>query len=155
MPKYRTLNTEELRSLEKEFIDFLILNGIPAAEWVKIKEDQTKAQTIIDSFSDVVFEKILRELRYLDHYSPKSIKTFFCDQDQIYLVGLDTESEDIDLTTEEGIKRLQTSPPADLQVYRTSKSYHPSREEELFKMLQQGCQKSDGSLYESLSSNSN
>ncbi len=152
MARYRILDEEELKSLEKEFIDFLVLNGIPADEWIIIKRDPDKSQKMIESFSDVVFEKILREIKYLDHYSPQSIKTFRCDEKQIYLVGVDTGNAEIDFTTEGGIHQLKTNPPEDLQVYQTSKGYHPNREVEIYRMLQQGCQKSDGNLFQSLNS---
>ena len=52
-PKYRELTTLELKELEKEFIDYLIVNGITADDWVKIKEEQQeKAEDIITLFSD-------------------------------------------------------------------------------------------------------
>lgn len=151
MTKYRRLSIEELKSLEKEFIDFLVVNGIPAEDWEKIKNDESKSQGMIDSFSDVVFEKILREIKFIAHYSTRSIKTFHCQSDSINLIGVDTSSPDIDLTTENGIKRLTTDPPKDLQIYQSSKGYHPTREQEIFKMLGQGCVKTDGALYEMLS----
>ena len=66
MPKYRLLSTEELLDFEKEFIDYLIVNGIDAREWESMqssnKEDYNR---IIELFSDVVFEKILRQTRFL------------------------------------------------------------------------------------------
>ena len=148
--KYRRLTQLELESLEKEFIDFLILNGITAEDWTELKLTKEKANQIIDSFSDVVFEKILRQINYLEHYSPQSIKTFMCADDEIFLIGLDTHDRSIDFTTSVGRSRLVIDPPKDLNTYKTSKKYHPNREIELFRMLQNGCVKSDGQLYESL-----
>ena len=147
MPKYRSLSQEELSSLEKEFVDFLVLNGITADDWLTIKKDQSKASRMIDLFSDVVFEKILRNIQYLEHYSPTSIKTFHCAEDEIFLIGVDSSDASIDFTTSAGIKRLQTNPPEDLRTYRTSKKYNTSREMEIFTLLQNGCVKSDGYHY--------
>lgn len=150
MAKYRKLTLEELESLEPEFIEFLVVNGIPADEWEQLKKDESKADQLIHSFSDVVFEKILRQIQYLTHYSKRSIKTFKCDEDQIFLVGVDTDDPSIDLTTDTDIKRFRQSPPGDLKIYKSSKSYHPDRQSELYKMLEQGCQKTDNSLYDLL-----
>ena len=148
--KYRRLTIEELQNLEKEFISFLVVNGIPAEDWEQIKEDEAKSQGLIDSFSDVVFEKILRQIEYVAHYSKNSVKVFHCRADSIHLIGVDTGATDIDLTAEAGIQRLQSNPPADIQIYQSSKTYMPNREQEIFKMLGQGCVKTDGSLYKLL-----
>ena len=150
MTKYRRLTIEELQNLEKEFISFLVVNGIPAEDWEQIKEDEAKSQGLIDSFSDVVFEKILRQIEYVAHYSKNSVKVFHCRADSIHLIGVDTGATDIDLTAEAGIQRLQSNPPADIQIYQSSKTYMPNREQEIFKMLGQGCVKTDGSLYKLL-----
>ena len=148
--KYRRLTIEELQNLEMEFISFLVVNGIPAEDWEQIKEDEAKSQGLIDSFSDVVFEKILRQIEYVAHYSKNSVKVFHCRADSIHLIGVDTGATDIDLTAEAGIQRLQSNPPADIQIYQSSKTYMPNREQEIFKMLGQGCVKTDGSLYKLL-----
>lgn len=145
--KYRRLTIDELKSLEKEFIDFLVVNGIPAADWEQIKNEEPKAQRLIDSFSEVVFEKILRQIQYVTHYSTHSIKVFHCRTDGIHLIGVDTHASDIDLTTDKGIQRLKTDPPRDIQIYQSTKDYSPDREQEIFKMLGQGCVKTDGTLY--------
>jgi len=60
MPKYRILSSEELELLEKEFIEFLVINGITADEWQKIKASEPeKTKKFIELFSDVVFEKLM------------------------------------------------------------------------------------------------
>jgi hypothetical protein len=148
--KYRRLTLEELKNLEKEFIDFLVVNGIPAGDWEKIKTDESKAEGLIDSFSEVVFEKIMRQIEYVAHYSPHSIKMFHCQAESIHLIAIDTNAPDIDLTTDAGIKRLKTYPPSDIQIYQSAKKYSPDREQEIFKMLSQGCVKTDGTLYKLL-----
>ena len=40
MVKYRALTHEELESMEKEFIDFLVLNGITGEDWEKLKNEK-------------------------------------------------------------------------------------------------------------------
>ncbi len=151
MAKYRKLTKDELESMEKEFIDFLIINGITGEDWEKMKSaDVEKAEKMTELFSDVVFEKILRDIQYIDHYSRTSVKTFKCDAEKITLIAMDTASPDADLSTPTGVERAKNDPPKDLEIYRTSKAYHPSREAEIYKMLEQGCQISKGSLFEAL-----
>ena len=45
--KYRRLTIEELQNLEKEFISFLVVNGIPSEDWEQIKKDEAKSQGLI------------------------------------------------------------------------------------------------------------
>lgn len=150
MAKYRVLTSEELRELEDEFIKFLVLNGIVADDWNKLKKDPEKADRMIDLFSDVVFEKILREITHLAHYSKSSIKIFFCAEDQIHLIGVDTEDPSIDFTSTADRTSIADPSTADLKIYHASKAYTPDREMELFNMLQNGSVKTDGKLYASL-----
>ena len=87
MPKYRLLTQDELTSMEKEFIDYLVLNSIIADDWQKIKaETPEKAEKIIELFSDVVFEKILRSVKYLLKQTPKELFAFYCEAEKIHLV---------------------------------------------------------------------
>ena len=66
MAKYRLLTIEELQEMEKEFVDYLILNGIYSDDWVSLKnDDPDKVQKIIHLFSDVVFENIMRKTQFL------------------------------------------------------------------------------------------
>ena len=65
--KYSRLSAEQLRELEKEFVDFLVVNGIVAEDWIALKENEPlNADKIIDQFSDVVWEGTLRKLKYLN-----------------------------------------------------------------------------------------
>ncbi|MGV6861556.1 MAG: DUF6495 family protein [Putridiphycobacter sp.] len=145
--KYRSLSQEELAEFEKEFIDFLVVNGITAEEWVKIKSDNLdKANFIIDKFSDVIFEGTMRKVEYLEFVSEKSMKCFQCLEKEIVLVG-------VDAATESGINFLKDLPSANfehLEVYTSSKRYHKQREVELFDLIKKGAKISDGTRFKQL-----
>lgn len=145
--KYRKLSSVELKELEKEFIDFLIVNGITADVWVDLKEkDVSKAESIMDSFSDVVFEGVFRKVKYLEFVTPTSLKCFQCLETEIVLVGLDSEgSSEIDFTTENWMSNLDN-----VKIYNSSKPYSEVRELELFNMVQKGASISDGTLFKKL-----
>ncbi|MBK9736928.1 MAG: hypothetical protein IPO92_19040 [Saprospiraceae bacterium] len=83
MVKYRLLSEIELNGLEKEFIDFLIINGITADQWSAIKLAQAdKAHHLIALFSDVIFEGIIRKLLYMEFVEPSGIKIFKCEAEK-------------------------------------------------------------------------
>jgi hypothetical protein len=128
--KYERISQEELEKMEKEFIDFLVINGITAADWVSIKENEPlNADKIINQFSDVVWESILRSTKYLDRIEENTSYFFKCDVEDIYLIMID-----------KGKKTKKT----------TSKKYTKSREKEMFDMILSGCVISDGENYKEL-----
>jgi hypothetical protein len=55
--KYKRLTTEELKHLEKEFVNFLASAQITGSDWEKMKANEIeKAEELLDVFSDLVFE---------------------------------------------------------------------------------------------------
>ena len=152
MPKYRLLTLEELEALEKEFVDYLVVNGIMADDWVAMKEEQPEeASKIIDLFSDVVFEGIMRKTYFLERRSPKDLHAFQCLPDKIILMGMRAgKHPNADFTKPEFIQQAMQQPPKGLEVYTLEKKYAKQRELEIFDMIQQGCQIADGNLFKSL-----
>lgn len=146
MPKYRELSAEELESMQDDFVKFLVLNGIAAEDWEKLKEENPEsANGIIGSFSDVVFEKILRKTVYIDFIDKHDIYCVQCLVDKMILVGAKSDSN----------INFQTSDPSaingeGLKVYTTEKKYSGDRQKEIYEMLQKGYQISDGSLFKRL-----
>lgn len=133
MAKYRLLTQEELTELEPEFIKYLILNGIDADTWKKLKLNKPdEANQIIDLFSDVVFEKVLREAEYLKLQSKATIRVIRCDKDIMSLIAINLD------------------PNNQEEVYTGTKKYLQNREVEIFNLLQQGYEISDGSKYNEL-----
>jgi hypothetical protein len=130
--KYTRIPTDELEKLEDEFVNFLVMNGIIADDWVAIKENEPlNANEIVNQFSEVVWESILRSTKYLNKVEEESAYYFKCDTDKIYLIKVDKTE-------------------AAAEQFSTSKEYNKTRELELFEMLQSGCTISEGEEYEKL-----
>lgn len=151
--KFRRLNSEELQELEAEFVQFLVANTITSEDWVKLKDEEpSKAEGLIDVFSDIVFEKVVSNIHYLEYRTPDDIKTFHCQEEKIIMNGLRMEGKaEIDLTTElppaEMMKVLQQA-DVKLQIYTAEKGYVPDRSVELFRMLEGGAKISrEGQLF--------
>ena len=158
MAKFRLLTIEELKEMEKEFVEYLILVGITADDWVKIKnEDPENAENIVHLFSDVVFEKIMRDTQYLEQRHAKELKALQCLKDKFVLIGLNAlkipaspGGNEANLLDSEYLKKAMQSPPSNLEVYTTEIPYKLSREEEIFKMTKEGFDISDGKLFKTL-----
>ncbi|MEX1001338.1 MAG: DUF6495 family protein [Crocinitomicaceae bacterium] len=147
MVKYRLLEPKELKALEDDFVNYLVVQGITADEWEKLKKEEVeKAERITDLFSDVVFEKIMRNTQFLDFVSPSNIQSIQCGSDKMVMVGIQAKSTHIDLS-KTPISELN---PDEFQLFKGEKYYEGVREEELFKMTEKGYQISDGQLFKKL-----
>lgn len=151
MPTYRSLSLDELKLFQKEFAEYLAVNGIDADLWRKIKEtDQKKVVGIIDTFSDVVYNSVLHKMEYIEYATEKDVKYFYYGKEKAQLIGLESDNVSF-LNPKEVIKAIKNK-RASIKSYKTSKAYTQKREVELFEMLKNGCQPSDGSMFKLLSS---
>ena len=152
MTKYRVLTLQELQSLEKEFVDYLILNGIHADDWEKLKKtDKSGAERIVELFSDVVFESIFRKVEFLEQRSTKEIRCFQCLQDKLVLVGIKADVNSVaNFNDNTYIKKIVKNPGEAFDVYTSEKAYQKQREVELFEMTERGCTISDGKLFKAI-----
>ena len=153
--KYRRLTLEELKPLEKEFIDFLVINGVTATDWkYTIAHDIEKSNKILDAFGEVVFEDIMRKTQFLEFRSVGELITFNCTSGLIYMAGIrfgDYEKQGIDFNNDQSIKRLLANPCDGIMVFMDHKKYESNREKEIFDMIEEGCLISDGKLFKAIS----
>ncbi|MEZ5038248.1 MAG: DUF6495 family protein [Saprospiraceae bacterium] len=154
--KYRSLSLEELESLKTDFIKFLAANTITSDDWEKLKRDQAeKAEQLIAIFSDMVFDQTLEKVTYLEHKTPRSIRTYHCLPDKISLMGLLVEGETAlnftqNLSPEQMINLVQLS-GAELKLFSGEKAYKTDRKLEIFELMEQGALISkDGHLFHTL-----
>jgi hypothetical protein len=75
--KYKRLTKEQFETLPTEFANFLATQSIDKAEWDKIKAEKPEvAEQELDVFSDLVWEGVLKNTNYLEHFS-KNITSFY------------------------------------------------------------------------------
>lgn len=133
--KYRCLSDEELAELETEFKHFLITNNVYTEEWEQLnKRKDPRVQELIEIFSDIVIEKALTNIKYLEHTTEQDIKVFFCAKNEMVLIGVSSVNKNIDFT-----KDVLADFKDELNIFKTSKSYTKKREEEVFQLLESGC----------------
>lgn len=145
--KFRRLTLEELNELEKEFIEFLIVNGIEAQDWTDLKENEPdKAEKIVEQFSDVVFTSIFRKNQFVDLIAKNEIRCFQFLENKVVLVGVKSNADTTDFR-----KNTPTElSKQEFEVYNTDKTFSKSREEEMFELIENGATLSDGSLFKNL-----
>ena len=148
--KFRRLTNEELKPLEKKFIQFLVANTITGEDWAKMKEQRPEhALKLVDIFSDLMFEETLKKIQYLKQATTNELRIFYFDKDKIELLSLvSNENIDLDFTKDdEWLKKLQNT-EGGISFFKTEKNYTHTREVEIFKMIENGCRISDSYLYD-------
>lgn len=75
--KYTRLSKEQFEELQQEFINFLATQSISAKEWEEIKQQKPEAaEEELDVFSDLIWEGVLEQVTYLEHFSPNQMYLF-------------------------------------------------------------------------------
>ena len=152
--KYKRLTPEELQVLEPDFINFLASMQITGPDWEKMKkEENDKANELIDVFSDVVYDKVLSKINDLEYRDAKTLNIFHFAADKIQLVGLRVkENSQLDLTSENVLAQWSESNNASVNIVRSEKSYDKEKQVKVFGLLQTGCLITDEKLFAILNS---
>lgn len=140
MPKYRMLSLQELEELKEEFIEFLIVNGIAAEDWERMKSTQKeKSEIILELFSDAVLENVLRKINFIEHRTKNEIRIIQCLSESQVLVGIEVPQElGIDCTDPNSFNETKEFNLQGVKVFTTSKAYLKPREDEIFDLLESG-----------------
>ena len=147
--KYARLTKEQFEELHKEFINFLAAQSITAAEWEEIKTNRPEtAEEELDVFSDLVWEGVLTQAQFLEHFSPQQIFLFKITEVTINLIGVKVEKEGVDVTSRAGYNWLQQNlMDDDVSLYTSSKVISEDRNIDVFALIQQGAVITKGDLY--------
>jgi hypothetical protein len=148
--KYQRLSKEQLEELHVEFINFLATQSITAEEWSDIKENKPQvAEEEIDIFSDLVWEKVLTNAQYLEHFSKDQIHLFELQDSEMCLIAVKVNNDAIDITTQEGYQWLQGNLLNDEVVfYNASKHYSDDKNLDKFTLIQKGANITKGELFD-------
>ena len=143
---FRKLTEDELEELKEEFVQYLVANGVDAELWEQFKKDEPeKADLFIQQFSNVVLQKSLEKIEYLEHRTPSDVKLFYCGKETIDLIAL--KSSVVDLTN---MAEFNAEDFKNIEIFKATKPYSKNREVELFEMTEKGCQITTHTLYDLL-----
>lgn len=152
--KYKRLTPEELEVLQQDFINFLASAQITGADWEKMKkEENSKANELIDVFSDLVYEKVLGKISYLEYREAKTLNIFYFGEESVQLIGLRVkETSPLDLTNDDVMNQWNEASNASVHIVRSEKKYEKEKQLEVFELLQTGCMITDDRLFKLLNS---
>lgn len=142
--KYRKLHREELEGVRDEFVQFLAANSITADDWESLKTtDNDKAETLIEMFSDIFWDKALTNIQCVELREPKRLRVVRFDENEAKLIELRIgEKSTLDLTNPQDIQQLASGKAAiednAPEMYRGNRAYAHERNAELFNFIEQG-----------------
>jgi hypothetical protein len=147
--KYKRLTKEQFEALHKEFITFLATQSIDKAEWDKIKSEKPEvAEQELDVFSDLVWEGVLTNATYLEHFSKNHIFLFHCQETLIQSIVLKALVPEVDFMQKDGLQWLSDNLFTDtVEIHLGRKEYVAERNLAIFDLIKEGAILSDGQLY--------
>ncbi|WP_396209705.1 DUF6495 family protein [Flavobacterium sp.] len=150
--KYARLTKEQLEELHPEFITFLATQSIDKIEWDDIKKNRPHvAEQEIDLFSDVIWDKALTNVTYIDHFSKNYIFLFKCVDQVFFSWVVKTNNPQIDFVSADGIHWLADNLFSDdVEITRGRKDISDNRNSALFDIIKQGGIISKGELFNKL-----
>jgi hypothetical protein len=152
--KYARLTKEQLEELHPEFITFLATQSVDKTEWDDIKKNRPHlAEQEIDLFSDVIWDKALTNVSYIDHFSKNYIFLFKCLDEVVFSWVVKTNNPQIDFVSADGIHWLADNLFSnDVEITKGRKDISENRNIALFEIIKQGGIISKGELFNKLDS---
>ncbi len=147
--KYKRLTKEQFEALHQEFSNFLATQSIDKAEWDSIKTHKPEvAEQELDVFSDLIWEGVLTNAQYLEHFSKNHIFLFHCQEKLIQSIVLKALEPEVNFMEKEGLQWLSDNLFTDtVEIHLGKKEYEEARNTAIFDLITQGAILSDGQLY--------
>ena len=151
--EYKRLSTEQFKALHQEFATFLAANSIDKKEWDQLKnQDSSKAENLLDGFSDLVWNDVLSKNLFIEHLNPQHLFLFECLEEQMNLVLVKSEDKTKDFTSSDGFKWLEANLQSDsITLFQSQKKYQ-NRNHDIFDLIKQGARISEGTYFKSITS---
>ena len=150
--KYTRLTQEQFHTLAEEFALFLAAQSIDAKSWDRLKNTDAEAVDCqLDAFSDLVWEEVLTKAVYLEHRTNRDCFIFKAEAHTISVLRFFWSGGMLDWTEVDLVAWLPSHwSDESLEINKGTKSYVGDRQQEIFKLIQQGASIVDAPEYASL-----
>ena len=147
--KYSRLTKEQFEELHQEFINFLATQSITAEEWQDIKINAPEvAEQELDVFSDLVWEGVLNQTKFIEHISAQQMHLFAMKEAHMHVIAVQLKNA-IDITTRDGFDWLRHNlMDENVEFLQAKKDYTEDRNLDKFALVQQGGVITKGDLYQ-------
>ncbi|MCO6164005.1 DUF6495 family protein [Flavobacterium sp. NRK F7] len=150
--KYIRLTKEQLEELHPEFVTFLATQSIDKKEWDELKKNKPEiAEQEIDVFSDMIWDRAISNVNFIDHFSKNYIFLFKCVENTVYSYVINSNVSHVDFLTSDGINWLSENIFSDdIEIKKGKKDISDDRNGSLFSIIKQGGIISKGELFTKL-----
>lgn len=150
--KYHRLNQEQLNSMYHEFSLFLAAQSIDKKSWDSIKTSEPKrVGTLLDQFSDMVWERVLEKCAYLEWTDQQQLFLFESGAATINVFILKLSNPEVNSDTPEGWQwMLDHFFTSEVTLFQSSKSYDGPRNLFLYDYIRKGAVISQGERYKQI-----
>ena len=152
--KYKRLTKEQFEALHQEFATFLASQSIDKQEWDEIKAKKTEvAEQELDVFSDLIWDGVLTNAKFLEHFSKNYIFLFHCQDNFIQSMVIKSLVTEVDFMTKQGLEWLSDNLFTEtVEMHVGKKEYDNKRNQAIFNLISEGAILSDGQLYSQINS---
>ncbi|MCB0760517.1 MAG: hypothetical protein KDC12_03265 [Flavobacteriales bacterium] len=153
--KYRPLHKEELESLQDDFVKFLASNSVTASDWTELKSnDPSKAEQLIGVFSEIVWEKVLGNIKFMRHRFASEMRVYKFDEESATAVVLRLGKSGVDFTDADDVKKLAAGKldlsKYDPEILHGTRNYRKPRKEEIFELMEMGARPCNEAFWRSI-----
>jgi hypothetical protein len=150
--KYQLLTKEQFEELHLEFANFLASQQIDKEQWEKIKASNPEAaEEEMMIFSDLIWDNVLDKIKYIDHFSEKSLNLFKCSKENIERVVAKVEKQDFSFLNKDDFNWfMDHTSDGSVSFLKGKKEYTEVRNTEIFDLIQKGGIISKGELFEAI-----
>ncbi len=138
--KYRRLTYQEFDLLKDDFQEYLYSQKLSSFEW-RVLQDQysSNAQIILEKYSDITFEKVFRDVQYLEIRKPKKLCVTHFNKDNCITLGIEVPSfSSLDLTDIDSLTNLNTIDLGGYRSFKKDEFYSINKETKVFEMIENG-----------------
>ncbi len=152
--KYKRLTKEQFEALHQEFATFLASQSIDKQEWDEIKAKKTEvAEQELDVFSDLIWDGVLTNAKFLEHFSKNYIFLFHCQDNFIQSMVIKSLVTEVDFMTKQGLEWLSDNLFTEtVEMHVGKKEYDNKRNQAIFNLISEGAIFSDGQFYSQINS---
>ena len=151
--RFRSLTIDELKELETEFKQFLIINQVYNEEWIEMNQkDLEKANALVDLFSDQVLEKVYGKIDFLEKRDKNAFSVFAITKNDIETITIQSKNQTIELLTNAQIETALNQHLNELEIYCGTKKLAKDKCDEVFDIIKEGCSISTFDVWHSFSS---
>ena len=144
--KYHRLTHKQFEELHEEFSGFLATQGMDHSKWDAIKtKNSDQVDALLDLFSDLVWDKISNECKFLEYISKDHLILFKIADYKASAFVIKVSDRTIDLTSLEAFEWVLNNFNSDnVTLFHGSKAYDKSKNDFVYSYLKKGAIRTDG-----------